>query len=266
MITLSPSMHPSMNTPLSLIVTLLWVIIPFTFCTAQHQETVNPDRPGLSTGTYTMAPNTYQLEFGYSRSIGRSNPPSYTSVYPELLIRTGLTSKLEINLFWPGWQVINSDITAREQSRSGIVVGGKYRLSETERFNLSALLQVATPIASGTSGMNVDPTLGILWDYQGNSSLSWFGAFQLASEDAGTKRETIAQFALGSSITLTDRLGIYLEYFRSSTLSSTADVNQPLNGGFTYLITPKIQFDLYAGVGLNRSTDHFMGTGLAILF
>lgn len=255
MITLSPSMHPSMNTPLCLIVTLLWVIIPFTFCTAQHQES-----------SYTIEPNTYQVELGYSMSISRSNPPSYASVYPELLIRTGLSSNLEINVSWPGWQVINSDITAREHSRSGIVVGGKYRLSETDRFNLSALLLVATSIASGTSGMNVDPTLGLLWDYQGKSSLSWFGAVQLASEDAGSKREIIAQIALGSSIAITDRLGIYLEYFRSSTLSVTADVNQPLNGGFTYLITPKIQFDLYAGAGLNRSTDHFMGTGLAILF
>jgi hypothetical protein len=114
--------------------------------------------------------------------------------------------------------------------------------------------------------MNVDPTFGLLWDYQGHSSLSWFGAFQLASEDAGTTRETIAQIALGSSIAITDRLGIYLEYFRSSTLSATADVNQPLNGGIAFLITPKIQFDLYAGIGLNRSTDHFMGTGFAILF
>lgn len=244
-----------MNIPLCSIVTLLWIIIPFTFCAAQHQES-----------SYTIEPNTYQLELGYSMSISRSNPPSYASAYPELLIRTGLSSNLEINVSWPGWQVINSEITAREHSRSGIVVGGKYRLSETKRFNLSALLLVATTIASGTSGMNVYPTFGLLWDYQGHSSLSWFGAFQLASEDAGTTREMSAQIALGSSIALTDRLGFYLECFRSSTFSATADVKQPLNGGFAFLITPKIQLDLYGGIGLNRSTDHFVGTGFAILF
>ena len=108
--------------------------------------------------------------------------------------------------------------------------------------------------------------MGLLWDYQGNSSLSWFGAFQLASEDAGTTRETSAQIALGSSIALTDRVGLFVEYVRSSSFSANTDVTMPINGGFTYLITPKIQFDLYAGIGLNRSTDHFMGTGFAILF
>ena len=40
-----------------------------------------------------------------------------------------------------------------------------------------------------------------------------------------------------------------------------------INGGFTYLITNDIQWDIRAGAGLNDAAeDYFIGTGLSIRF
>ena len=39
------------------------------------------------------------------------------------------------------------------------------------------------------------------------------------------------------------------------------------NGGFTYRLTPDIQFDVRTGVGLNRHADDFFaGTGFAVRY
>lgn len=67
---------------------------------------------------------------------------------------------------------------------------------------------------------------------------------------------------------LTDRLGAYTEYF--GFYPSGADTVAPehfFNGGFSYLISNDIQWDIRAGTGLNTEADDFLvGTGLSIRF
>ena len=240
--------------------------VPIGLCSAQTQDSVTPDRPGLGAGTSVVAPRSFQVEWGYLRSFGQATPRSTGTIYPELRLRTGITPKLEATLYWEGWEVLDDDLSDPQRSTSGIAVGGKYNVAQTERIQLTALAMISTPVGSGSSTSALDPSLGLAWNYAGKGSLSWFGAFQVVSEGERSSRSTYGQWALGANIAITERLGLFLEYFRSSELSAKSEVYQPINGGLTLLITPKIQFDLYAGAGLNRSTDHFVGTGLAVLF
>jgi hypothetical protein len=233
---------------------------------AQDENGINPDRPGLGTGTYTMAPKRYQAEYGYQRSIGRGDPSLSASVYPELLVRTGLTSNIEVSLYWQGWELVGGDDLQTLRSTSGLTIGGKFGFLESDRFNLTAQMYMITPIASGSSTKAVYPTIGLLWDYQGGGAISWSGAFHIASEDAGTNREIVGQITFGASIAVTNRLGFYTEYVGSAAFIPNADFYQPINTGFTLLVTPKLQFDIYAGIGLNQKTDHVVGSGFAILF
>jgi hypothetical protein len=153
-----------------------------------------------------------------------------------------------------------------QRSISGVALGGKVRLHESEHLNFTAIAQFNFASESPTSSFNVDPTLGVVWDYDGKGAISWFGALQLSSEGIKNDRTTFGQFAIGSTISISERLSIFTEYFNSISVSSNPEVYHPINGGFTFLVSPKIQFDLYAGVGLNKNTDHFIGSGLAILF
>ncbi len=245
---------------------LIFIFLTSVDSVAQHSVYLQPDRPGLSTGTYTMTPKMYQVEFGYQRSFGRAIPRVDSSVFPEFLIRTGLTSQVEISLFWPGWESQFSDNSSDQRSISSVALGGKVRLHESEHLNFTAIAQFNFAFESPTSSFNVDPTLGVVWDYDGKGAISWFGALQLSSEGIKNDRTTFGQFAIGSTIQISERLSIFTEYFNSISVSSNPEVYHPINGGFTFLVSPKIQFDLYAGVGLNKNTDHFIGSGFAVLF
>jgi hypothetical protein len=88
---------------------LIFIFLTSVDSVAQHSVYLQPDRPGLSTGTHTMTPKMYQVEFGYQRSFGRAIPRVDSNVFPEFLIRTGLTSQVEISLFWHGWEIAYSD-------------------------------------------------------------------------------------------------------------------------------------------------------------
>ena len=67
---------------------------------------------------------------------------------------------------------------------------------------------------------------------------------------------------------LTEELGAYTEWF--ALIPTGADTALPqhfFNGGFTYLLSDDVQFDIRAGVGLNDAAeDYFVGTGLSIRF
>lgn len=49
--------------------------------------------------------------------------------------------------------------------------------------------------------------------------------------------------------------------------SDTADTEHYFNGGFTYLVSDDIQWDIRAGKGLNSSADdYFIGTGVSLRY
>jgi len=64
------------------------------------------------------------------------------------------------------------------------------------------------------------------------------------------------------------RVGAYTEWFAFiPSGADTARTEHYFNGGFSYLISNNIQFDILAGVGLNDAADdYFLGTGLSIRF
>ena len=86
-------------------------------------------------------------------------------------------------------------------------------------------------------------------------------------EDTGRAYLEFAQsITVGRS--LSDRLGMYAEWFAFFPHSAdTARVEHYMNGGFTYLLSDDVQFDVRAGKGLNEAADDwFAGTGLSVRF
>lgn len=65
-----------------------------------------------------------------------------------------------------------------------------------------------------------------------------------------------------------DRLGAYTEWFAFFPHSAdSVDTEHFFNGGFTFLISDHIQWDIRTGLGLNEAAaDYFTGTGLTIRF
>lgn len=158
-------------------------------------------------------------------------------------------------------------ITFIDHPYSSLSAGGKVRIIQEENFNLTSLWQIDLPVLNRYSDNPfLNPSLGLTMDYGLNERVELFGAVQFNTSKSEENRILDADLALGSNFSINDKTALFIEYFYSRPFNVSGESYQPINGGLTYLITPKLQFDLYAGFGLNRSTNHFWGTGLAILF
>jgi hypothetical protein len=100
-------------------------------------------------------------------------------------------------------------------------------------------------------------------------TLAGSSVFSSAVDDVGHSYLEIAQ-SVSVGYTLSERLGAYTEFFGFFPHGAVApDVTAQyyFNGGFSYKLTPDFQYDVRAGVGLNRhSDDYFLGTGFAVRY
>ncbi len=89
-------------------------------------EPIQPDRPGFSTGTYTVEPGLAHLELGFQSDYGnKANEPDILTA-PLLNLRVGLTPSTELNILLNGW---SRESTGNETNTttSDVLVGAKYR-------------------------------------------------------------------------------------------------------------------------------------------
>jgi hypothetical protein len=231
-------------------------------------EAFAPDRPGLSTGTFTVSPGTIYLEAGYQYEFNRSGLDTATHTLPQVVIRTGISDKVEIDLIWDGFNQDHLEGFPSETSRADVILGGKYRLVQTDTINLTFLGLITVPIGSAPSTSdNTDPLIGLLWDYGLSENIELFGVFQTTQIEDDNENDFIEnQYGIGLGYSVSDRLSSFIEYFTAFPVSSQQGEQHIIDAGVTYLYGQDIQFDVSAGVGLNDETSHFLSVGVAKRF
>ncbi len=65
-------------------------------------EPIQPDRPGFSTGTYTVEPGLTHLELGFQSAYGNKAGDPDIITGPLLNLRVGLTPSTELNILLDG--------------------------------------------------------------------------------------------------------------------------------------------------------------------
>ena len=225
------------------------------------------DRPGFSTGTYTVKPGKLNVEVGYQYTFNRSSVDQSTHTLPMLVLRTGLSPKIELDLFWDGWNIDHTDNQPSDSSTADVSIGGKYRIHESAAYNLTllGLLSLPTGRAPSTSD-SIDPLVGLLWDYSYSSSISLFGVVQASSFKYEGNSVYDAQIATGISFSHTDRIGSFIEVYSILPFEKKLDDEVALDAGVTYLLNNDVQLDINVGVGLNNTTNNFIGFGIASRF
>ena len=120
------------------------------------------------------------------------------------------------------------------------------------------------------TGDRVLPGLNWLYGWDINDFLAMGASTQFNSAVDEDSRNVYTQWAQSWTIgySLSDKLGAYTEVFAFFPHGAeTALPEGYFNGGFTYLLTDNIQWDIRAGVGLNGAADDFFaGPGLSIRF
>jgi len=216
-------------------------------------ESVVPDRPGFSTGTYTVSPGGWQLEAGIQHSYGRNvgDPDSYTA--PLLNLRTGLTQNTELNLLWDGIQFVEG----QGQDEAYVMLGAKHRLIESDLYNFSLLGHLSL------QEDHLTPFLGLLWDRKLTEKTGLFGTLQVATSiDAGKRRKNF-QPAIGLNFSHTDNLSSFVELYADAPLNGDRQASV-FDAGLAWMVHENLQLDFNFGLSMDSRSEDFAGFGLAI--
>ncbi|MBI5762569.1 MAG: transporter [Planctomycetes bacterium] len=239
------------------------------------------DRPDFTESTSLVPVGRMQLEGGYTYTYNDDDGVrAIDQTFPEYLLRIGLHKLLELRVGWAGMSLteeiyMEANDVGRWVRRDEHVDGaGDTNLGVKVPFfggdglrpELGMIAQVSIP--SGTDSKtsdDVDPEVKFLWAYGLTERLALSGNVNLAVPTSDGRRffQTAASVSLGVSIT--DRWGVYTEYFGFYPNDRGQDCAHYVNGGTTFLITNNLQLDLRVGAGLNDEADDlFLGTGFAV--
>lgn len=248
------------------LIVIFYLLTFYSFVHAQDNPIV-ADRPGFSTGTYTVKPGSFNVESGYQYAFNNNNINQNVQTLPLLNLRIGISSESELILLWDGWNVHDRDNEIENTSVSDISAGGKYRIYESELYNLTALGLISLPVGSSPSTSDdYDPLLGLLWDYSLSADASLFGVVQGSSFKSEGSRVYDFQPAIGISFSHGEKLGSFLEYYSIIPSHSQLDTQSVIDAGVVYLLNKDTQVDVNFGIGLNNASDNFFGFGLAMRF
>lgn len=258
-------------------ITLAIVAIQLTCAAATvfgqgESDTIVTDRPDFTEASSTVGRGVVQLETGYTYFYNDDEAGDVLthSQFYDQLWRIGVSDYVELRLAWIyGWEETKGvDLF---DGANDLYLGSKIFITEQNGFvpEMSTIVQGLVPTgarAVTTDRVEVGVNHLYSWTFPGDWSIG-------GSTGVDTFREEVDSFMLyhqsvTCAVPLTDVLGMYIEYFGLYTYGRAVDV--PANfvdGGFTYLVTPNVQLDIRAGLGLNeRAEDFFTGSGISVRF
>lgn len=238
------------------------------------------DRPDFTESPYPVPPGRVQWELGYTFTFGRERRTRRSAhTAPELLARLGLHERLELHIGWEGytWSTERFPRTTpggrevlgrmHEAAAADVSVGLKLGLGDPDglRPALGLLGELTLPSGSpaATAG-DVEPAvlLACAWDIGPRLSVGANGGLAVRSDPAGRFVQTRA--SVSASLALDERTSVFVEYFGLYPDARGQDAAHAVDAGLTVQLTADVQFDVRAGVGLNRQApDLFAGIGLA---
>ncbi len=258
---------------------LLWTSLALTGALIHAQETVDlvTDRPDQTESAVVVPPGAFQVELGAAYAREEQAGIRVESIeVPGTLLRYGLSERVELRLAWPG--IIEQETRTpagrgRQRGAGDPELGLKASFLSAERgdgLNLALLVHTTLPVGDETLGSpRADPSLRLLGAHELSDrvGLGWNLGYEAGSfEDDAGDRHTLGRFvytgALGLAIA--SRWGAFIELFGDLPASDPEPVAHSFDAGVTFLLTPRLQLDFAAGVGLTEAAeDWFAGAGLS---
>ncbi len=239
-------------------------------------EPLVTDRPDFTEASSTVGLGVAQLEFGYTYTYDNElNQSVRSQSFGEPLLRYGvLANWLEFRIaLFPVDE--RTAVAAQRDTTAGtedLYTGFKIGLTPQEGVlpEMALIPQMNIPTGSPAFTSNrVEPGVNWVYAWEINDFLATGGSTQgnRRVDPSGRSYLEVAQ-SWTVAYSLAEKLGAFTEWY--ALFPSGADTVLPqhfFNGGFTYLLSNNVQFDVRAGVGLNNAADdYFIGSGLSIRF
>jgi hypothetical protein len=221
------------------------------------------DRPDFTESAVTVAPLHLQGELGVAYStLGDER----VLTAPDLLLRYGLVNPLEVRLGVPSAEAsfTGSETTVEP---GGLEMGLKATRAVGQSGAVGLLPYAVLPVKKRHwSDTGLELGLKGVWSVDFNDTVGLGGnvgvAFQgVAPGSAEYDPEYLASLSLGLSFL--EWLGAFAEVY--GLMNDDADVRLVADGGLTFLVAPRLQLDVHAGVGLTSIARGFDSGAGAIL-
>ena len=232
------------------------------------------DRPDFTESTATIPKGHFQLEGGYTFT--RQGDEEASSL-GELLLRVGAGERVEARFGIGSYGTVDTGISGASKL-SGYedpFVGVKIRLNESDpdllppgRPQMALLFSTSVPVGSDeltSDEWQPEGKLALSWDLNDWLSLSSNLIYGYPSD--GDERFHQFGATLSAGLSLTDRMGAYVEAYGFNKESLNGSSTTYLNGGLTFGVSNDVQLDVRVGAGLDDpSPNWFAGIGGGIRF
>jgi hypothetical protein len=239
-------------------------------------EPLVTDRPDFTEASSTVGQGVAQLEMGYTFTENRDNGDSEKShSIGEPLLRYGMLAnwlEFRVAIFPVQNESTIGGVDSKTSGTEDTYLGFKIGLTPQDGILPEMAIMPQMTVPTGSSAFTNDEVLAgvnwlYAWDLCEDVSLAGSTQFNRSLDDTGEGYIEFAQSA-AIGVSLTDELGAYAEWYALfPSGADSARVEHYLNGGFAYLLSNDVQWDIRVGTGLTAaSDDFFVGTGLSIRF
>jgi hypothetical protein len=250
-----------------------------------YTERMETDRHDFTQSSRTVGRGVIQTEMGYSffyKDTEHELERSQTT--PELLVRIGLTERLEIRTRWNyAWQDVQSEEGQEEfDAAEDLRLSLKYELCEGGGWVPESAIRIGATAPTGggeyTAG-SVCPSVDYIFTYEpvenvffsGSAGMAMNGAGEFSivasgGEDRGNFPVWFQSLAVG--LPVTEKSEFYFEWFGIFSHDAPDEFSLSyLNIGVDYYLGPNAVLDLRVGKGLTTdSDDFFAGIGGGLRF
>lgn len=234
-------------------------------------SSIATDRPTQTTSPYVITPKLFQIETGFYQQQTNLTGANFANsvdakfqniVYNSLLLRYGITDKLELRLnqeFGRSREIIDGIITDKSDVAFGpTTIGVKYQFLEEEGLRPAVALNghIGGQFLSNGNGATGDLRVNFQNNISDKFNVSYNVGIILLENSTN-----VGLWTLNLGFSVSPKLTVFLEGYG---FSDNASSQQSMDFGLLYLVSPNFQIDFFGGVGVsNFAPDSLFGFGLS---
>jgi len=122
---------------------------------AHESHPISTERPSFSSSPIALERGKWQFELGYQYSKDNEGVSAQDHILPLLLIRTGISDRLELQISWPGYS--STEVNGNNgHGANDVGIGVKWQLSDPNAATLLGLFAGLTlPVGDSDIGAGV---------------------------------------------------------------------------------------------------------------
>jgi hypothetical protein len=242
------------------------VIIIHSLVFGQEKPELVTDRPDQTEAPSLVPAGGLQIETGFVyEKDGEKNVSTTNVTYNTTLLKYGVNDHFELRFIteYLGERTHAPETTSKVNGFSPLAMGVKIRLADQKGFWPQAALIGHVNLKTGSRAFEPNYTAAdFRFTFAHTLSKKLSLSYNVGAEWNGETPEAAFLYTLSVGYSINSRAGLFLESYSFFPEESKAD--NRADAGFTYKITPVVQWDISAGVGLSKNApDTFISTGIS---